>query len=71
MTSLMAHPPGYELDDEWVDNDDTTKQARVTGGNVGEFSNDIEDVLDGAEVVYAKSWGGKQFYGAGEKRRFA
>ena len=61
---VIAHPPGYELDDELI----TTirQQARVTGGNV-EFSNDIEASFDGAEVVYAKSWGGKQFYGAGEK----
>ena len=61
---VIAHPPGYELDDELV----TTirQQARVTGGNV-QFSNDVGASFDGAEVVYAKSWGGKQFYGDGEK----
>jgi N-acetylornithine carbamoyltransferase len=61
---VIAHPPGYEFDEELI----TTirQKARLTGGNV-EFSNDIEASFDGAEVVYAKSWGGKQFYGAAEK----
>lgn len=60
---VIAHPPGYELDDELLT---TIRQhARLTGGNV-ELSNDIGASFDGADVVYAKSWGGKQFYGAGE-----
>jgi len=61
---VIAHPPGYEFDEELI----TTirQRARVTGGNV-EFSNDIQASFEGAEVVYAKSWGGKQFYGAAEK----
>ena len=61
---VIAHPPGYELDDELM----TTiqQQARTTGGKV-EISHDIEASFEGAEVVYAKSWGSKQFYGAAEK----
>ena len=61
---VIAHPSGYELDDELM----TTirQQARATGGNL-ELSNDMEASFDGAEVVYAKSWGGKQFYGVAEQ----
>ena len=28
-----------------------------------EITNDVDEAFDGAEVIYAKSWGGKQFYG--------
>ena len=31
------------------------------------MTNDIDAAFDGAEVVYAKSWGAKQFYGTPEK----
>ena len=61
---VIAHPPGYELDDELMTA--IQQQARATGGNV-ELANDIGASFDGAQVVYAKSWGGKQFYGAYEK----
>ena len=61
---VVAHPPGYELDAELMTS--VLLQARKTGGNV-EVMNDIDAAFDGAEVVYAKSWGGKQFYGAPEK----
>ena len=52
---VIAHPPGYELDDELL----ATIRAR---GSV-EITNNIDEAFDGAEVIYAKSWGGKQFYG--------
>ena len=52
---VIAHPPGYELDEELID---TVRQH----SNV-EITNDIDAAFDGAEVIYAKSWGGKQFYG--------
>src|SRR5688572_32817916 len=52
---VIAHPPGYELDDDLLE----TIRER---GNV-EISNDIDAAFDGAEVIYAKSWGGKQSYG--------
>ena len=61
---VIAHPPGYELDDELMTS--VLLQARVTGGNV-EVVNDIDTSFECAEVVYAKSWGGRQFYGAPEK----
>lgn len=52
---VIANPPGYELDEELID----TIRAH---GSV-EITNDIDAAFEGAEVVYAKSWGGKQFYG--------
>jgi N-acetylornithine carbamoyltransferase len=50
---VIAHPPGYELDEELLG---------AAGGNI-EITNDIDEAFSGAEVIYAKSWGGKQFYG--------
>lgn len=52
---VIAHPRGYELDEELLE----TILAR---GSV-EVTDDIDAAFDGAEVIYAKSWGGKQFYG--------
>ncbi|HJY28898.1 MAG TPA: N-acetylornithine carbamoyltransferase [Pyrinomonadaceae bacterium] len=49
---VIAHPPGYELDEELIEH---------LGGV--EITNDIEAAFSGAEVIYAKSWGAKQFYG--------
>ena len=60
----IAHPPGYELDDELMA--EIRGQAGVAGGSVT-ISNDLGEAFDGVEVVYAKSWGSKNFYGAPEK----
>jgi len=61
---VIAHPKGYELDDELMD--EVRRQAAAAGGRVA-IEHDVEVAFDGAEVVYAKSWGSKQFYGAPEK----
>jgi N-acetylornithine carbamoyltransferase len=61
---VVAHPPGYELDDELVET--IERQAARAGGSVS-GTNDIDEAFAGAEVVYAKSWGSKSFYGAPEK----
>src|SRR5205807_2473160 len=42
------------------------KRAMQSGGNVT-VSNDVEAAFENVEVVYAKSWGSKNFYGAPEK----
>ncbi|HEX6284177.1 MAG TPA: N-acetylornithine carbamoyltransferase [Pyrinomonadaceae bacterium] len=52
---VIAHPPGYELDEELVE---TIRQR----GKV-QITNNIDEAFDGAEVIYAKSWGAKQYYG--------
>src|SRR5712691_13221409 len=41
------------------------QEARA-GGSVS-LTNDVDEAFAGAEVVYAKSWGSKDFYGAPEK----
>ena len=61
---IIAHPPGYELDDELMEQ--IRQQAAGTGGSVS-VTNDVNGAFAGAEVVYAKSWGSKTFYGAPEK----
>lgn len=60
----IAHPVGYELDNELLA--EIEQHAAQNGGSV-EFTNDIDEAFDGVEVVYAKSWGSKNFYGSPEK----
>jgi len=61
---VIANPPGYELDEELLGT--IREQAAESGGSVS-VSNEIEPAFDGIEVVYAKSWGSKAFYGTPEK----
>ena len=60
----IAFPKGYELDDELMR--EIESQAKENGGSV-EVSNDVDSSFENVEVVYAKSWGSKNFYGATEK----
>src|SRR5437867_7016157 len=60
----IAHPPGYELDDELMA--EIRRQASEAGGRIS-IEHDIDQAFAGAEVVYAKSWGSKSFYGSPEK----
>ncbi|MER3429121.1 MAG: acetylornithine carbamoyltransferase [Pyrinomonas sp.] len=62
----IAHPPGYELDDELVR--ELNMLAHDHGTRV-RISNEIEDAFDGAQVIYAKSWGSRMFYGMAEEER--
>ena len=50
---VIAHPSAYDLDEELIES---------LGPNV-EITNDIDAAFTGADVIYAKSWGSKQFYG--------
>lgn len=61
---VVAHPSGYELDEELMRT--VQEQSAGAGGSL-RTTNDIDDAFEGAEVIYAKSWGAKQFYGAPEK----
>ncbi len=60
----IAHPVGYELDDELMTVIKTL--AAANGGSV-EFTNDADAAFDDVDVVYAKSWGGKRFYGSADE----
>ena len=57
---VIAHPEGYELDDELME---TSRQIAAAAGGRLEVTNDIDAAFSEAEVIYAKSWGAKQFYG--------
>lgn len=61
---VVAYPHGYELDDELMDS--IHEQSAGAGGSI-ELTDDIDAAFEGAEVIYAKSWGGRQFYGTPEK----
>lgn len=61
---VVAHPPGYELDEQLQQS--MAAFASKNGGSLS-LTNDIDEAFDGAQVVYAKSWGSKNFYGATEE----
>ncbi len=61
---IISHPQGYELDEKLIEK--VKNQAAENGGSV-EISNNVDEAFENVEVVYAKSWGSKNFYGAAEK----
>ncbi len=61
---VIARPVGYELDDELMS--EVERQAKDNGGSL-RVTRDIEEAFAGAEVVYAKSWGSRDHYGAPHK----
>ena len=60
----IAHPKGYEMDEELMS--EIERQANENGGSL-ETVNDVDTAFDDVQVVYAKSWGSKDFYGSAEK----
>jgi N-acetylornithine carbamoyltransferase len=61
---VIASPQGYELDDELME---TIRQQASRAGGSASVTSEVDQAFDGVEVVYAKSWGSKAFYGAPEK----
>ena len=61
---VIANPDGYQLDEQLIEA--ARIIAAAEGGSV-QIVNDIEKAFEGAEVIYAKSWGSKQFYGNSEQ----
>jgi len=61
---VIAHPKGYDLDEALME--EIRGQEARAGGSVS-LTNDVDEAFAGAEVVYAKSWGSKDFYGEPEK----
>jgi N-acetylornithine carbamoyltransferase len=57
----IAHPSGYALDNDLVS--EIKSKAEGAGGSLT-LTRDADAAFDGAEVVYAKSWGSKDYYGA-------
>ena len=60
----IAFPKGYELNDDLMS--EIEAQTAENGGSL-EVINDVNEAFENVEVVYAKSWGSKNFYGAAEK----
>lgn len=60
----IAHPAGYELDDELLG--EIEAHTRANGGSL-QIQNNVNVAFDDVEIVYAKSWGSKNFYGAADK----
>lgn len=56
----IAHPKGYELDAELID--EIRRQTAEAGGSL-EIVHDVEAAFENVDVVYAKSWGSFQHYG--------
>jgi N-acetylornithine carbamoyltransferase len=56
----IAHPKGYELDDEIIA--DLRSFASINGSEL-EFTDDPVAAFENVDAVYAKSWGSKNFYG--------
>ena len=57
---LIAHPKGYELDEQLML--EIEAHAEGNSGSI-EMTNDADAAYDEVNVVYAKSWGSKNFYG--------
>lgn len=53
----MAAPTGYELDDGIM-----AKLNEFSGREISVYDS-MDEAFDSADVIYAKSWGGKEFYG--------
>jgi ornithine carbamoyltransferase len=53
MDVRFAHPKGFELDEEYVSF--AERQIRKSGGTL-EFTNDLREASEGADVIYVKNW---------------
>jgi N-acetylornithine carbamoyltransferase len=60
----IACPPEYDLDEQMLGQIEVA--AESSGGRV-RISRDMRQACAGARIVYAKSWGGKRFYGRPEE----
>ncbi len=56
----IAHPKGYELDDDLVAEIESHAAAN---GTCFEIVPEMDQAFDGVDVVYAKSWGSRNYYG--------
>lgn len=56
----IAFPKGYDLDDDLMS--EVESHAALQGGSVT-ITNEVNGAFDGVDVVYAKSWGSKDYYG--------
>jgi N-acetylornithine carbamoyltransferase len=64
----IAHPEDYDLDEALMQV--ISAQAEVAGGSV-KVVHDMDAAFNGAEVIYAKSWGAQRSYGNTEQELIA
>ncbi|MHC4990344.1 MAG: N-acetylornithine carbamoyltransferase [Planctomycetota bacterium] len=64
--TLLCPDEQFLLDDRYLDA--AKDNAEVSSGSL-EISHDIEKAYDGAEIVYAKSWGAIPFFGDWEREK--
>jgi N-acetylornithine carbamoyltransferase len=69
MEIVIARPEGFELDPE--DTALIRKIAQHAGGEFVHISDDPDDALVGADVVYVASWGSVKLYGRREEEAAA
>jgi len=60
----IACPPEYDLGEEFMTEIETG--AKSSGGKV-RIARDQREACKGARIIYAKSWGSKDYYGRGEE----
>jgi len=60
MDVTIANPPGYDLDPYYLQH--IEKQCKANGANF-EIVHNMEEAFQGADFVYAKSWGALAQYG--------
>ncbi|MEW6592338.1 MAG: ornithine carbamoyltransferase [Candidatus Hadarchaeota archaeon] len=65
MDVTLAHPEGFDIDPEIVN---TCKQNAKDSGGSFEVSNDFEDGIEGAHVVFPRSWGTNEFLRVGASK---
>lgn len=53
MNIVFAYPHGFDLDREYVD---FAKESIKQSGGTLEFSNNLDEACEGADVIYVKSW---------------
>ena len=56
----IAHPKEYELDDELLE---VIRTRSASAGGSIKLTDSIDEAFVDADVIYAKSWGSKNFYG--------
>ncbi|MFV1959667.1 MAG: N-acetylornithine carbamoyltransferase, partial [Planctomycetota bacterium] len=66
MDVTVCHPEGYELDP--AVRDSMERSADAEGGSV-RWVEDLEEGVEGADVVYAAAWGSTVFHGRPEEER--
>lgn len=60
MDVVVLNPPGFDLPETIMDK--ARAAARVSGGNVTQ-TGDRREAMEGAHIIYAKSWSSTQYYG--------